>query len=80
MEFDGQSVDSEKALKSDQVEGSFNLIKAWNEVEEPEEAMVSHPIPLVNVLLPKLSSMIPMSGQNRAPNFLSVKLKHKAMV
>ena len=43
MEFDGQSVDSEKALKSDQAEGSFNLIKAWNEVEEPEEAMVSHP-------------------------------------
>ena len=44
MEFDGQSVDSEKTLKSDQNEGSFNLIKAWNELEEPEEAMVSHPV------------------------------------
>jgi len=28
MEFDGQSVDSEVAVKSDQVEGSLNLIKA----------------------------------------------------
>ena len=44
MEFDGQSFDSEKTLKSDQVEGSLNLIKAWNVVEEPEEAMVSHPV------------------------------------
>ena len=44
MEFNGQSVDGEKALKSDQIEGSFNLIKAWNELEEPEEAMVSHPV------------------------------------
>ena len=42
MEFDGQSVDCVKALKSDQNEGSFNLIKAWNELEEPEEATVSH--------------------------------------
>ena len=44
MEFNGQSVDNEKALKSDQNKGSFNLIKAWNELEEREEAMVSHPV------------------------------------
>ena len=44
MEFDGQSVDSEMAVKSDQNEGSFNLIKAWNDIVEPEEARVSHPV------------------------------------
>ncbi len=31
MEFDGQSVDDEVVSKSDQNEGSCNLIKAWNE-------------------------------------------------
>ena len=80
MEFDGQSVDNKKALKSDQNEGSLNLIKTWNEVEEPEEAMVSHPVSMSEAFLLKVSSMIPMSGQNRVPNFLSMKLKHKAMV
>ncbi len=39
MGFDGQSVNSEMVEKSDQNEDSFNLIKAWNELEEPEEAM-----------------------------------------
>ena len=80
MEFDGQSVDSEVAVKSDQNEGSFNLIKAWNELEEPEEAMVSHPVSMSECPFPNVSSMIPMSGHVRVPNFLSVKLNNKAMV
>ncbi len=42
MEFHGQSVESEVVVKSDQNEGSFKLIKAWNELEEPEEAMIKH--------------------------------------
>ena len=44
MEFDRQSVDNEVVVKSDQNEGSFDLIKAWNELEEPEEARVNHPV------------------------------------
>ena len=44
IEFDCQSVNSEVVVKSDQNEGSFSLIKAWNELEEPEEAMVNHPV------------------------------------
>ncbi len=44
LEFDGKPVNSEVVEKSDQNENSFNLIKAWNELEEPEEATVSHPV------------------------------------
>ncbi len=44
MEFNDQSSDSEMSLNSDQNECSFNLIKAWNNLIEPEEAMISHPV------------------------------------
>ena len=69
MEFDGQSVNSEVVVVSNQNEGSFNLIKALNELEEPEEAMVSHATSMSEYILPKVSSMILMSGQVRVPNF-----------
>ena len=80
MEFDGQSVDSDVALKSDQNEGSFNLIKAWNELEEPEEAMVSHPVSMSEC--PSSKSIFNDSNEwpEQSAKFLSVKLKHKAMV
>ncbi len=73
-------VDSELAVKSDQNEGSLNLIKAWNDLVEPEEAMVSHSVSMSECPSSKVSSMIPMSGHVRVPIFLSVKLKHRAMV
>ena len=80
MEFDGQSVDSEKALKSDQNEGSLNLIKAWNEVEEPEEATVSHPVSMSECHSSKSIFNDSNEWPSQSANFLSVTLNNKAMV
>jgi hypothetical protein len=44
MEIGSQSVNSEVAVQSNQNEGSFNLIEAWNDLVKPEEATVSHPV------------------------------------
>ena len=79
MEFDCQSVNSEVVVKSDQKDGSFSLIKAWNELEEPEEAVVNHPVSMSEC--PSSKSIFNDSNEwpCQSANFLSVKSKHKAM-
>ncbi len=47
MDFDGQIINSEEVVKSEQNGGSFNLIKALNELEILEEATASHPASMI---------------------------------
>ncbi len=80
MGFDGQSVNSEMVEKSDQNEDSFNIIKAWNDLEETEEAMVSHPVSMSGC--PSSKSIFNDSNEwpSQSANFLSGTLNNKAMV
>ena len=68
------------AVKSNQNEGSFNLIKAWNDLVEPEEATVSHPVSMSEC--PSSKSIFNASNEwpCQSAKFFSVKLNNKAMV
>ena len=79
MEFDCQSVNSEVVVKSGKKDSSFSLIKAWNELKEPEEAMIKHPVSMSEC--PSSKSIFNDSNEwsCQSANFLSVTLNNKVI-